>query len=106
MSRKLTGPELVRLAFLNAEDVHLHDERPPLKNGPKDHGSQKSRKSQVATQVSALSDLEKDAFEERAAIIEFDQQQSREIAEYLALKIVLEEKCENWTNRGKLVVEG
>ncbi|SLN73613.1 hypothetical protein ROA7450_04153 [Roseovarius albus] len=89
----MTGAERVRLAFLNAEPLFAPaptDERPPSVPRPIKE-SQKSRESQVATLVAGLSQDQRDAFEERAAIMEFDGGYSRALAEYLARRVIVGE---------------
>ncbi|SLN74065.1 hypothetical protein ROA7450_04196 [Roseovarius albus] len=84
------GAERVRQAFLNAEVLDLGEgpQRPSSKPKRRLELSQKSRESQVATRVAKLNRVQRDEYEERAAIIEFDGQYSREIAEYLAMKMM------------------
>ena len=91
MSGNLTGAEKVRLAFVNAEVLFASacPAKPSRSFSPHSKESQKSRESQVAATVPGLSAEQKDAFEERTAIMEYDGGLSREIAEYLARRRVV-----------------
>ena len=55
-------------------------------------GSPGSFFEQLHLKIGSLSDLEKEEFEERAAIMEYDGQLSSEEAEWRALRIVLENR--------------
>ena len=83
------GINLIRRLFLNAETIYMYDVEPIKANIKKPAVKKLPQLPQLPQILQSYPDLteeEIDAFEERAAIIEFCGGKSRMLAEYLAIR--------------------